>query len=255
MRPVVAATLAGLLLVTTSCTTGSAASGQPAEPDELRVLAAASLTDAFTELAEVFESDHPGVQVSLAFDSSATLAEQVTQGAPADVLATADARTMQRVTDAVGTATEPQAFASNRVVLVVPAANPAGIDGFAALDGEAVDYLVCVESAPCGALARQALDAADITADPASEEVDVRAVLTKVALGEADAGIVYASDAVAAGAAVRTLSVPASAELVTPYPVAALAEARAPDLAADWVDLLLSVEGQRVLRGSGFGAP
>jgi molybdate transport system substrate-binding protein len=221
----------------------------------LTVLAAASLTESFETLAEEFESRHPGTGVELAFDSSATLAEQVTQGAPGDVLATADERTMALVTDAGGAAGEPQVFATNRIVLVVPADNPAGIEEPADLDRGGVDYVVCVESAPCGALAAAALEEQAIDAPPASEEVDVKAVLAKVTLGEADAGIVYATDAVAAGGKVRSIEIPASDDTTTAYPIAVMADAAEPALARAWVELVLSGQGQQVLEAAGFGAP
>lgn len=241
---VVAGTLAG-------CGSGGAGSGQRT----LEVLAAASLTETFTELAGRFEEDHPGVTVRLVFDSSATLAEQVGQGAPADVLATADERTMQAVVDAGNTETEPTLFASNRLVLVTPPDNPAGVTSVADLDDPRVTYVVCVPAAPCGAVARTVLDASGVNAPAASEEVDVKAVLAKVTLDEADAGLVYATDAVAAGDRVGSVEIPAAEDAVTRYPVAALSEADDPGLAADWVGLVTSEEGRQVLRGAGFGAP
>ena len=233
-------------------------SGDDSGPDmsgTLTVLAAASLTEGFEVLADRFEAAHDGVSVELAFDSSATLAEQVNQGAPGDVLATADERTMQLVTDAGSAAGDPEVFATNELVLVVPAGNPAGIDELADLDGGDSDYVVCVESAPCGALAASVLDDAGISAPPASEEVDVKAVLSKVELDEADAGLVYATDAVAAGDRVQAIDVPAAGDAVNRYPIAATADAAEPDLAAAWVELVLSDEGQQVLRDAGFGAP
>ncbi len=195
------------------------------------------------------------MRVELAFDSSATLAEQVNQGAPGDVLATADERTMSLVADAGNTAGPPRRFATNRLVLVVPADDPAGVDELADLDRGDVDFVVCVPSAPCGALATAVLDGQGIRADPASEEVDVKAVLSKVVLGEADAGLVYTSDAVAAGDRVRAVPVPADEGAVTAYPIAVTAGAAEPDLARDWVDLVLSGEGRRALADAGFGPP
>jgi molybdate transport system substrate-binding protein len=221
----------------------------------LSVLAAASLTESFEILAGEFESRHPGTRVELAFDSSATLAEQVNQGAPGDVLATADERTMALVTDAGSAAGRPQVFATNRLVLVVPADDPAGIEQLADLDRGGVDFVVCVESAPCGALAAAVLEEQEVVAPPASEEVDVKAVLAKVTLGEADAGLVYASDAVAAGDSVTSIEIPASDDTSTAYPIAVTADAAEPALARAWVDLVLSENGQQVLESAGFGAP
>ncbi len=222
---------------------------------DLDVLAAASLTETFTTLAATFEHQHPGARVRLSFDSSATLAEQVVQGAPADVLATADEQTMQTAVSAGAVAGKPRTFATNRLALVVPADNPAAISGFTDVDDPAVDYVVCVPSAPCGALTATVLDTEGVQRRPASEEVDVKAVLSKVQLDEADAGIVYSTDAVAAGDAVLTFPVPAPADAVNTYPVAALADAAQPELARAWVDLVLSAPGQQVLHDAGFGAP
>jgi molybdate transport system substrate-binding protein len=221
----------------------------------LDVLAAASLTEAFTAIADDFETDHPGTEVRLAFDSSATLAEQVVQGAPADVLATADEPTMQTVVDQGGTAADPQVFATNHLQLVVPPGNPAGISRFSDIARPGVRFVLCVASAPCGKLATIVLEAAGITAAPASEEVDVKAVLSKVQLDEADAGLVYATDAVTAGNQVRAIDIPTGEENLASYPIAALAEADEPELARDWVQLVKSGRGQRVLAQDGFGKP
>ena len=225
------------------------------ETGTLNVLAAASLTETFTSLAKDFEADHPGVTVKLAFDSSATLAEQVTQGAPADVLATADEATMQTVVDAGGTEGDPQLFATNHLQMVVPKDNPANIQQFSDLEKPGVKYVVCVDTAPCGKLAAKVLAATGIKAEPASEEVDVKAVLSKVELGEADAGLVYATDAVAGGDKVKPVDIPTSNENLNSYPIAALADAKKPELAKEWVDLVTGTQGQQALADAGFGKP
>jgi molybdate transport system substrate-binding protein len=193
--------------------------------------------------------------VRLAFDSSAALAEQVAQGAPADVLATADEESMESVVGRGGTAGSPSFFATNRLVLVVPKANEAGISSVGDLDRPEVDYVVCVPTAPCGRIAARALSEAEVTSDPASEETDVKSVLSKVLLAEADAGLVYASDAVAASEEVQALDLAPSPSMTTRYPVAVLAEAEEPQLAATWVELVLSPDGQDVLRDHGLGSP
>lgn len=221
----------------------------------LTVLAAASLTGTFTTLARTFEEEHPDVKVRLAFDSSATLAEQVNQGAPADVLATADETTMRTVEDQRGTVGAPRVFASNHLQLVVPRSNPAGIRRFEDLARPGASYVVCAETAPCGRLAASVLDAAGIKARPASEEVDVKAVLSKVQLDEADAGLVYATDAVAAGKHVTAIDIPTSDGNLTSYPIAALQDAGSPALAKAFVTLVLSPRGHRVLAEAGFGQP
>ncbi len=242
---------AALLLCVAGC--GGTTNAPPDSGRTLTVLAAASLTEPFTALAEDFEAERTTVQVRLAFDSSATLAGQVVQGAPADVLATADDRTMAEVVAAGATAVEPSLFATNTMVLVVPAGNPAGVDTFADLDRGDVAYVTCADSAPCGALGQSLLDANGIENEPSSLEVDVKAVLNKVVLDEADAGLVYASDAVAAGDAVETVPIPGSEARVNRYLLAPLRRSAQPDLARAWVDLVLSGPGQAVLRDAGFG--
>jgi molybdate transport system substrate-binding protein len=253
LLPLVAAALA-LAGCAGSDASGGGGSGDT-ETGTLNVLAAASLTETFTSLAQDFEADHPGVTVRLAFDSSATLAEQVTQGAPADVLATADEATMQAVVDAGGTEGDPQLFATNHLQMVVPRDNPAGIQHFSDLEKPGVKYVVCVDSAPCGKLAAKVLAAAGIEAKPASEEVDVKAVLSKVELGEADAGLVYATDALAGGEKVTPIDIPTSNENLNSYPIAVLADSKKPGLAEKWVDLVTGSQGQQALADAGFGKP
>ena len=235
---------------------GAAGAGcSSGDDDSLTVLAAASLSGSFAELEQMFLEDHPDVDVLMAFDSSATLAGQVVEGAPADVLATADEQTMESAVAAGATDGRPTAFASNHLVLVVPDDNPAGIRSVSDLDHKGVDYVVCVPSAPCGHIAVAALDEAGIDSPAASEEADVKAVLSKVVLGEADAGLVYATDALEAGSDVRTIEISTSPATSTRYFVAALRDAADPGLARDWVDLLMSERGQKVMTDAGFGSP
>ena len=244
----------GILLVVTACggsTTGDSSSGDTT----LTVLAASSLTETFGELETIYEEEHEGVDVRISYDSSATLAGQAVEGAPADVLATADTATMEMATEADVTEREPEMFATNTMVLVVPAGNPAGIEGFTDIDSEDVSYLACEESAPCGALAKTLLDANQIQARPRSFEVDVKAVLTKVELDEADAGMVYETDAVASGDNVETIDIAKASAEVNSYPIAALQQSENPDLAQEWVDLVLSEQGQGILTQAGFGSP
>lgn len=217
----------------------------------ITVLAAASLTDTFEELAERFEKQHPGVDVRLAFDSSATLAQQAVEGAPADVLATADELAM--LTAAPAVSGEPEPFAGNALVLITPAGNPAAITGIEDLDRDDVTWVACVETAPCGRLARTMLDLNRIESAPASLEVDVKAVLAKVTSDEADAGLVYESDVVAAGDAVQRFVIPKTMRHWTTYPIATLQQSDHPTLARAFVDLVLSPEGQGVLDRAGFG--
>ena len=247
--------LAALVLAGCGSSDSSSDSSGSSTKGTLTVLGAASLTGTFTELAKDFEADHPGVKVKTAFDSSATLAEQVTQGAPADVLATADEDTMKTVSDAGDTARTPKLFATNHLVMVVPRDNPAGITQFSDLDKKGVKYVVCVDTAPCGKLAVKVLANTGITAKPVSEEVDVKAVLSKVSADEADAGLVYATDAVAGGDSVTKVDVPTSHENLNSYPIAALKDSQKSTLAQQFVDLVLSTQGQKVLADAGFGTP
>lgn len=219
----------------------------------ITVLAASSLTGTFTDLAAQFEKDHSGVEVKLAFDSSATLAQQAAGGAPADVLATADTTTMDSAKSAL--ASTPQNFATNVMVLVTPKNNPQGITKFADLNSGGVSYVVCVDTAPCGKVAAALLEQDQISRHPASTEVDVKSVLAKVTEGEADAGIVYTTDAVSAADAVQTIPIPGTSQQTTTYPIATLDQSEHADLAQEFVDLVMSTQGQQVLQDAGFGAP
>ena len=218
----------------------------------LTILAASSLTDAYNDLAEVYEQEHDGVEVRLTYDSSSTLAEQVIQGAPADILATADEGTMQGVVDEGLTASDPVVFARNMLTLVTPADNPAGIESIEDLNNPDVDYAVCVPDAPCGIASEKVLSIVNVTSDPVTEEANVRDTLTKVTAGEVDAGLVYVSDAQAAGDDVQTIEVPEASQAINPDVIAPLGDAADADLAQDWIDLVTSDEGQQALEGYGF---
>lgn len=250
MRLGVAAASLALVLPLAAC-------GGGGDDQTLTVLAASSLTETFTRLARDFEDDHPGVEVALVFGSSTTLAEQAADGAPGQVLATADERSMRLAEDVL--ADPATAFVSNGLVLVTPPDNPAGIDSLDDLDAADVDYVRCAETAPCGALATALLEDAGITAAPASEEVDVKSVLARVVQGEADAGLVYRTDAVAAGDDVSEVATddldsfgPAYA---TNYDIAPLvgADGDLADLAAEFVTLVRSNRARAVFDDAGFG--
>ena len=234
-------------------TLSGCSAGTGSDEETLTVLAAASLTETFTELAEEFEAEHPGVRVRLAFDSSATLAQQALEGAPADVLATADGRTMELATDALNGA--PQVFARNSLVLVAPADGRVEVQGFDDVATGRATYVACVETAPCGALWAALADEQQVDAEPVSLEVDVKAVLARVVADEVDAGVVYATDAVSAGEDVATFPIPGADALTTTYPIAVLEQAREPDLAQQFVELVLSEAGRDVLDTAGFALP
>ena len=246
--------LLALLLLLPLAACGGDGDGEGDE-QTLTVLAAASLTETFTQLAQDFEDEHPGVDVELVLGSSATLAEQAVDGAPGDVLATADERSMTVAEDCDVLAAAPEGFVSNRLTLVTPPDNPAAITSLADLDDTSVDYVVCAASAPCGAVAVEVLDAAGVTAPPASEEVDVKAVLARVVQGEADAGLVYRTDAVAAGDDVTEVPIDEADAFTTTYFVAPI-DGSAPgtsDLADEFVALVRSDSARQVFQQAGFG--
>jgi molybdate transport system substrate-binding protein len=215
------------------------------------VLAAASLTDVFEELATPFEEEHDA-DVTFSFGSSTDLAESVADGAPGDVLATADEVSMTLAEDA-GVTGDVELFATNVLAIVVPTGNPAGIES---LDDLAdATWVRCADEVPCGKVAVALLDANGVTAEPASLEEDVRATLDKVVSGEADAGLVYATDAVAAGDQVEAVEIPGAEDALTSYSAATLEQSEDPDLAAEWVAWVTSEEGRAILADAGFGSP
>lgn len=243
MRGAIAAALLGL----TACGGGSGAAGTTVD-----VFAAASLKAPFTELEERFEEQHPGVDVRLNLGGSSDLAAQIRQGAPADVFASADTRTM----DSLGELAEKkEAFATNTLAIAVPPDNPAGIGSLEDLARDGVRLVTCAPAVPCGAAARQAADRAGLTLRPVSEEPSVTDVLGKVVSGEADAGLVYVTDVEAAGDAVWSIPLPDSARVVNTYPIATVAGTDQPELAEDFVALVRGPEGRQVLADAAFGPP
>ncbi|MEV7428145.1 molybdate ABC transporter substrate-binding protein [Nocardioides sp. NPDC092400] len=233
---------------------GSDASAGPGGGTVLRVFAAASLTGTFEQLAADFERQHEGVEVQLSVGGSSDVVAQVQEGAPADVVATADTANMDQLVGDDLTADAPEVFATNTLQLAVPPGNPAGVDGLDDLGGD-VRLVVCAPAVPCGAAAERLAEAAGVDLEPVSEEQSVTDVLGKVVSGEADAGLVYVTDVRAADDAVEGIEVPEADQVVNDYPVAALADSGEPDLAGEFVDLVLGAEGRRVLRDAGFGLP
>ena len=221
----------------------------------LTVLAAASLTDAMAVLEERFEAEHPRLEVVPVLGGSSALAAQVLAGSPADVLVTASPTTMATVVDAGAVDGEPVVVATNALRIAVPRGNPGGVTGLADLADPDRTVALCAPQVPCGAAAEQAFAAAGLVPAPDTLEQDVRAVLTKVVLGEVDAGLVYVTDVLAAGPDVAGIDLPPGAAVTTGYPAAVLAEAPSPAAAAAFVGLLTSDAGQAVLRDAGFGAP
>jgi len=242
--------------------TAAPTSAGPELSGHLSVFAAASLQGVFDDLATTFEERHPSVTVDpITYDGSSTLATQLVEGASADVLATADEKNMTTVADAGLVQGAPRVFTTNTLQVVVPAGNPEGVTSLAdlaTLASSGGTVVLCAPEVPCGSAAHKALDAAGVTFTPASEEQNVKAVLTKVQTGDADAGIVYRTDVLAAGPDVDGVDFPEAASAVNAYPIAVLAEpARTHDeaVAQAFVDLVMSDEGQRVLASHGFVAP
>lgn len=221
----------------------------------LTVFAAASLRDVFERLADRFEADHPGVTVRLSFAGSSDLAAQLQQGAPADVLASADTATMDRLVADGLVAGDPAAFATNTLEIAVPPGNPAGVATLADLAKDGVRLVVCAPQVPCGRATVSVAAAAGLTLHPVSEEQSVTDVLGKVTAGEADAGLVYVTDVLGAGEAVEGIPFPESRRAVNTYPIAVLAGAAEPALARQLVDLVRGPDGQAALTQAGFATP
>lgn len=213
----------------------------------VKVLAASSLAGSFQTMATGFEAAHPGTTVEIVLGSSAILAQQVLEGAPGEVLATADQRTMTTALSSVGT---PSTFASNRLVLAVPSDNPAGIGSISDLQRSSVTYVVCVPQAPCGALSQQALTDAGIQHAPASLETDVQAVVTKLESGNVDAGLVYSTDVAASGGKLTAIQLPSPIQ--TEYYIATIDTSSEQTLAKEFIDYVESAAGQKVLADAGF---
>lgn len=238
----VAALLAATVLV--GCDAG-------AERKTLTVFAAASLTETFGELEQAFEDEHPDVDVRLSFGGSSRLAEQIVEGAPADVFASADEKSMTKVTGAKLAAGEPHIFATNTLTIAVAPDNPEGIKGLRDLQGDDLIVVTCAAEVPCGRAAAAVADRAGVELEPASEEPDVRSVLGKVTAGEADAGLVYVTDAKGADA----VEIPEAAAEPNRYPIVALSDSEQAALAGEFAEFVLGDAGQRVLRAAGFGGP
>jgi len=221
----------------------------------LNVFAAASLTDVFDELGKRLEKANPGLDVVFNFAGSSALATQLTQGAPADVFASANETQMAVVTDAGLQADDPTIFTENVLEIAVPKGNPAHVTGLADFGNPDLTLAVCAPDVPCGAAAKKVFEAARVKALPDTEEEDVKAALTKVQLGEVDAALVYATDVLAAGSRVEGIEFPEAEQAINKYPICTLKAAPDPDAAKAFVDLVSSDEGQKALADAGFRAP
>jgi molybdate transport system substrate-binding protein len=249
-----AAVLAVAALVLAACGGGDdkSSGGSSGSPNELKVFAAASLTAAFTELGQRYTSANGGTKVTFNFAGSQALATQIQQSAPADVFASADITNMDKVKDLVGT---PQNFASNLLAIVVEKGNPKGVEGLEDLGNSDLKVVLAAEDVPAGRYAKQVLDKAGVSVTPVSQEDNVKAVVTKVSLGEADAGIVYVTDVTAGGDKVEGVDIPETENVLATYPIATVKAGKAQDKAQAFVDLVRSDQGQRVLEQFGFLPP
>lgn len=249
-----AALLLCAVLAAVAAGCGATAGGGGTEKN-LTVFAAASLKTPFTALAREFEAGHPGTRVTLSFAGSADLATQLSQGAAADVFASADAANMAKVAESGLLDGSPEDVASNVLAIAVPPANPARINSFADLAKPGTRVVVCAPQVPCGAAARRIESKTGVTLKPVSEESSVTDVLGKVSSGEADAGLVYVTDVRGAGGKVTGVAFPEAAAVVNKYPIAALGASRNKELAAAFIALATGSKGQQLLADAGFGRP
>lgn len=242
------------LLVVASLVVASCGSDQESA-GEVLVSAAASLTDLFTEMEESYESEHPGVDVIVNFGGSPALREQIIQGAPVDVFASADLANMEALVERNLVGGEPQVFASNQLQIAVPSGNPGGVSGVSDFGDDALLVGLCAEEVPCGRLAREVLANAGVMAAVDSNEPDVRALLTKIELGELDLGIVYVTDVMASEGSVEGIAIPDEVNVATEYPIAVLSDAPNSDLADDFVSWVTSDDGAAIVAEYGFRLP
>ena len=252
MKRLACLALAGALSLTSLSACGGGTSSD--KTVTLRVFAAASLTESFTELGKKFHEDHPDTKVVFEFGPSSGLAEQIGQGAPADVFASASPTNMDTVVQA-GNASDPKDFVTNSAEIAVPPSNPGGISQLSDLAKPGVKVVVCQAQVPCGKVAAEVFAKAGLTVKPVSEEVDVKSTLAKVTLGEADAGMVYVTDVLAAGDKVTGIEIPAAQNASTTYPIATLSKSKHEKQAKEFVDLVLSDDGAAVLTKAGFKTP
>ncbi|NBH06895.1 molybdate ABC transporter substrate-binding protein [Amycolatopsis sp. SID8362] len=218
----------------------------------LTVFAAASLTESFTALGKEFEAQHSGVTVKFSFAGSSTLVQQLTNGAKADVFASADQATMDKANQGGVIDGQATVFATNKLAIAVAPGNPKGIKSFADLNKAGLNVVTCAPQVPCGAAAKKAEQDTGVTLKPKSEESDVKQVLNKVASGDADAGLVYVTDATSAAGKVEKVDFPEAAQAVNSYPIAAVKGGQA-ELAHQFEEFVLGTEGKNELTKAGFG--
>lgn len=252
-RPALAAGLACVLLLLPAC--GQAAAKRTPSRRTLVVFAAASLRESFTTLAHQFEAKHPGVRVALNFAGSDTLAASITAGAPVDVFAAASPKTLGIVTTAGHGVGQPVTLARNQLAIAVPKGNPQHVASLRDTTRPGTKLVLCAATVPCGAAAQKAYAAAGVKPRPVSLELDVKSVLTKVELGEADAGLVYRTDVLAAGAKVVGIAFPESVSAISAYPIVGVDTGKDAGDGKAFISYVLSAAGRRVLTAHGFLPP
>jgi molybdate transport system substrate-binding protein len=240
---------------TESAPTTSGSASSPGVTGDVTVFAAASLQSTFTELGDQFKKDNPGTDVTFSFAGSSDLVTQLTQGAPADVFASADEKNMAKATDAGLVAGPAVNFASNTLTIVTMPGNPKGIASFADLAKPGIQVVVCAQQVPCGSATEKVEQATGVKLAPVSEETAVTDVLGKITSGQADAGLVYVTDAAGAGDKVTSVPFPESGGAVNTYPIALLKGAKNTAAAQKFIDLVTGPEGRKVLSAAGFAAP
>jgi molybdate transport system substrate-binding protein len=238
----------------TSSPAAAASSSPAAQTGTITVFAAASLKETFTQLGQQFEAAYPGDTVKFSFGASSALAEQINSGAPADVFASASPKNMDQVVTP-GNASNPQDFAKNVMEVAVPPANPAKVTSVNDLAKSSVKTALCQPQVPCGVVAAKVFKNAKITVKPVTLQPDVKSVLTQVELGNVDAGVVYVTDVMAAGSKVKGVTIPASENASTLYPIAALTHSKEQSIAQAFVAYVLSPAGEQVLKTAGFEQP
>jgi len=219
------------------------------------IFAAASLTESFQEIGEAFEDANPPTELVFNFGASSGLATQVAEQGGADVFASADQANMAKVTDKDLLEESPEVFAQNRLEIIVAPGNPKGIKGLADLAGSGVKVVLAAPEVPVGRYAREALEKAGVTVKPVSEAVDVKGVVGPVTLGEADAGIVYATDVRAAGDKAEGVEVPEDQNVTAEYPIGLVKDGGNPQVGRAFIGFVLSDQGQKILTDHGFGSP
>lgn len=253
-RAMSVAAAAGVLLAACGQTNQPASPPSSGLSGSITVLAASSLTAAFGAIGADFQRAYPSTMIHFSFAGSTTLVAQVEQGAIGDVFASADEPNMQKLVNAGLTSGSPAIFARNKLQIVVPAGNPKHVTGLADLGRSGLVVVLCAPAVPCGHYAAEAMTKANVTINPASQETDVKAVVTKVALGEADAGIVYVTDVKAAGSRVQGVDIPDALNVIADYPIVVLKDSQNVGLARAFIGYL-HANGPRTLARYGFLPP